>query len=57
VLLRPWVNDPAHPLSTAERLADLIPNASIDAMATPAQVQALTGQIAEFLETKEAGTE
>lgn len=56
VLLRPWVNDPAHPLSTAERLAELIPNASIDAMTTAAQVQALTGQVAQFLETTETGT-
>lgn len=53
VLLRPWINDPTHPLSTAERLADLIPHASTDTMTTAAQVQALTGQVAEFFEIPE----
>ncbi|GAA4387907.1 alpha/beta fold hydrolase [Tsukamurella soli] len=54
VLLRPWINDPAHPISTAERLADLLPSAGIDTVATAAQVRALTGEVATFFETHES---
>lgn len=53
VLVRPWTGDPAHPVSTAERLADLLPDASVDTMTTPAHVHALTDDVAEFFE---AGT-
>jgi hypothetical protein len=52
VLLCPWINDPAHPLATGERLADLVPRASTDTMTTAAQVQALMGQVAKFFETQ-----
>ncbi len=55
VLLRPWIDDPAHPVSTAERLADLIPRAHIDTMTTAAHVRALPDQVVEFFESPEPG--
>lgn len=33
-----WVDDPAHPLSTAEALADLVPTARLEVARTPADV-------------------
>lgn len=49
VVLRPWIDDPGHPVSTAERLAELIPHASIDTMASAARVRDLTAEVAAFL--------
>ena len=34
-----WVDDPGHPLSTAEALADLLPQATLTIAETPAQVR------------------
>lgn len=33
-----WTDDPAHPLSTAEALADLVPHARLEVARTPAEV-------------------
>ena len=35
-----WVNDPGHPLSTAERLATLLPHATLSVARTPGDVEA-----------------
>ncbi|MGF9660216.1 hypothetical protein AAIH18_22555, partial [Pantoea agglomerans] len=35
-----WVDDPGHPLSTAESLAALLPNATLTVARTPADVEA-----------------
>jgi hypothetical protein len=48
VLLRPWIDDPAHPLSTAELLHDLLPGSALEVMATPDDVRALGGRLVEF---------
>jgi 3-oxoadipate enol-lactonase len=53
VLLRLWVNDPAHPLSTAERLADLLPRAALDTTATADDVRTLTSRVADFFAAEE----
>lgn len=48
VLLRPWVGDPAHPLSTSELLHDLLPESALEPMETPDDVRAVGGRVAEF---------
>jgi hypothetical protein len=48
VLLAPWVGDPGHPVSTAERLHDLLPHATLDVLDTPDALRALGGRIAGF---------
>lgn len=49
VLLRPWADDPGHPVSTSERLAELLPHAALRVTRTPAQLRALGGDVAAFL--------
>lgn len=54
VLLRTRTKDPAPPLWTAGRLADVMPNASIDDMSTPPETHTLTRDVADFLRSSEA---
>lgn len=49
VLLRPWVGDPGHPVSTAERLAELLPDATLEVMCTADDLRGLGARIAAFL--------
>lgn len=42
-----WVDDPAHPLSTAEVLVDVLPRASLQIAATPADVRRWPGVLTE----------
>lgn len=49
VLLRPWAGDPGHPVSTAERLAELLPAATLRVTATPEELRALGADVAAFL--------
>ncbi|RIX28130.1 alpha/beta hydrolase [Amnibacterium setariae] len=49
VLLKPWVGDPGHPVSTSERLEELLPDALLEPMARPDDIRALGGRIADFL--------
>lgn len=49
VLLRPWVGDPGHPVSTSELLLDLLPHAVLEANATPGDLRAQGARIADFL--------
>lgn len=51
VLLLPWAEDPAHPLSTAERLAELLPNARLEVATTPDDIRGWGPRIAAFLES------
>lgn len=44
-LLLGWVEDPAHPLDTAERLADLLPHARLDVARTHADVRRWPGLV------------
>ena len=49
VLLCPWVGDPGHPVSTSELLHDLLPDSTLELVATPEDVRGLGGRIARFL--------
>jgi len=49
VLLRPWADDPGHPVSTSERLAALLPAATLRVTRTPDELRALGGDVAAFL--------
>jgi pimeloyl-ACP methyl ester carboxylesterase len=49
-LILPWADDPGHPMSTAERLAEVLPNATLQAPArTPEEVAAWAPLVEEFL--------
>lgn len=48
-LLLPWVDDPGHPVSTAERLEALMPHATLELTSTPGRLRALGGRVAAFL--------
>ncbi|MCU1471997.1 MAG: putative hydrolase or acyltransferase (Alpha/beta hydrolase superfamily) [Amnibacterium sp.] len=48
VLLAPWVGDPGHPVSTAERLHELLPQSTLTLLDTPDALRALGGRIADF---------
>ncbi|NHN57160.1 alpha/beta hydrolase [Calidifontibacter sp. DB0510] len=48
-LILAWVGDPGHPLSTAERLADLIPDAHLKLASDPDDLAAWPGLAADFL--------
>lgn len=50
VLLLPWAEDPGHPVSTAERLAELLPNARLEVATTPEDIRGWGPRIAAFLE-------
>ncbi|MGT2426841.1 alpha/beta fold hydrolase [Amnibacterium kyonggiense] len=49
VLLKPWVGDPGHPVSTSERLHELLPDSTLEVMAAPEDVRALGARVAAFL--------
>ena len=49
VLLRPWVGDPGHPVSTSELLQGLLPNALLEPNETPDDLRAQGARIADFL--------
>jgi 3-oxoadipate enol-lactonase len=42
-----WVDDPAHPLSTAEALVELMPHATLQVAGTPEEVRRWPGVLAE----------
>jgi 3-oxoadipate enol-lactonase len=48
VLLAPWVGDPGHPVSTAERLHEVLPRSTLTLLDTPDALRALGGRIADF---------
>ena len=49
-LILPWADDPGHPLSTAERLAEVLPNATLQSPArTPEEVASWAALVEEFL--------
>lgn len=48
-LLLPWDGDPGHPVSTAERLAELLPDATLEVARTPDDVRAWPARIDAFL--------
>ncbi|CDP48228.1 Putative uncharacterized protein [Propionibacterium freudenreichii subsp. freudenreichii] len=50
VLLRPWTDDPAHPLATSERLHELLPNAVIEIQRTPDDLRALGTRLATYFD-------
>ena len=49
VLLKPWVGDPGHPVSTSELLHGLLPDSTLEIMRTPDDIRALGGRVADFL--------
>ncbi|WP_055588390.1 alpha/beta fold hydrolase [Streptacidiphilus griseoplanus] len=48
-LVLAWEGDPVHPVSTAERLAELLPGAELHISGTAAEVRGWAGRIAAFL--------
>lgn len=50
VLLLPWADDPGHPVSTAERLLQLLPHATMHVARTPDDLHAWGSRIVDFLE-------
>lgn len=48
-LVLTWDTDPLHPVPTAERLHELLPNSTLHVAKTVADVQTWTGRITEFL--------
>jgi pimeloyl-ACP methyl ester carboxylesterase len=48
VLLCPWTDDPAHPLSSSEQLASLLPNATMRVTRTPDDLRTLGTHLAAF---------
>ena len=49
VLLLPWLTDPGHPVSTSERLAELLPNAEMHVAAKLDDVGTWTDRVEQFL--------
>ncbi|MEN0084065.1 MAG: alpha/beta hydrolase [Leifsonia sp.] len=49
VLLLPWTDDPGHPLSTSERLHELIPGSALRVTRTPDDLRAVGARVAAFL--------
>ncbi|WP_368499947.1 alpha/beta fold hydrolase [Herbiconiux sp. A18JL235] len=48
VLLRPWVDDPSHPLATSEQLHELLPDSVLDIQRTPEDLRGLGARILTF---------
>lgn len=44
-----WSGDDGHPVSTGERLAEVMPNATLRVASSPEEVMAWPGQVGEFL--------
>lgn len=53
-LILAWIDDPAHPTSSADELGSLLPDSVVDVVSTPAEVSAWPARIAEFLEAAPA---
>jgi pimeloyl-ACP methyl ester carboxylesterase len=49
VLLGPWSGDPGHPVSTSERLHELLPDSTLEITSTPDDLRALGERVAHFL--------
>lgn len=49
-LLLPWADDPGHPVSTSERLLELLPNATMHVARTPDDLRGWGRRIVDFLE-------
>ncbi|MGH8879903.1 MAG: alpha/beta fold hydrolase [Stackebrandtia sp.] len=49
MLILTWETDPLHPVATAERLRDLIPNAELHVATTATEVQTWTRRVADFI--------
>lgn len=49
VLLLPWADDPGHPVSTSERLQQVLPQATMEVARTPDDLRGWGPRIAEFL--------
>ncbi|MFE6996802.1 alpha/beta fold hydrolase [Microbacterium sp. NPDC057659] len=47
-LILPWATDPGHPLSTAERLAELMPHADLEVAEDIATIKRWPDRVAEF---------
>ncbi|REJ03947.1 alpha/beta fold hydrolase [Microbacterium bovistercoris] len=47
-LILPWATDPGHPLSTAERLTELMPHAELEVAEDIATIKAWPNRVAEF---------
>ncbi|WP_066517449.1 alpha/beta fold hydrolase [Curtobacterium ammoniigenes] len=48
VLVRPWTDDPGHPIQTAERLHELLPAAVLSVMRTPDDLRGLGASLLTF---------
>lgn len=48
-LILAWTGDPGHPLATADRLAGLLPHASLSVASTPTELATWTERTVEFL--------
>lgn len=48
VLLRPWADDPGHPVATAERLHELLPDSVLEVQRTPDDLRGLGARLAAF---------
>jgi pimeloyl-ACP methyl ester carboxylesterase len=48
VLLRPWADDPGHPVVTSEVLLDLLPDATLELMREPEDLRSLGSRVARF---------
>ena len=48
-LILAWTGDPAHPVSSAEQLADLMPGAELSLASTMAELQTWSGRLVDFL--------
>lgn len=49
VLLLPWIDDPGHPVATAEQLHELLPNSVLAVNRTPEDLRTLGARVAAFL--------
>jgi pimeloyl-ACP methyl ester carboxylesterase len=49
VLLRPWAGDPGHPVSTSERLHELLPDSTLEVMSAPDDLRGLGARVVDFL--------
>ena len=52
VLILPWTGDPGHPMSTAERLVELLPQARLVTASTFAELRAWSDAAIEFLSSQ-----
>ncbi|MEE3853366.1 alpha/beta hydrolase [Gordonia sp. LSe1-13] len=50
-LILAWTGDPAHPVSSGERLAAALPNAELRVASTPSALRSWSDEVADFLAT------